>query len=105
MSDPVRLAVLGAGLIGKRHIHYILREREAALSAVVDPAPTSQKLAKEAGVKWFASFADMIAVDRPDGVVIATPNQIHVTNGLDAVAAGVPALIEKPIADDLTSAE
>jgi predicted dehydrogenase len=37
-------------------------------------------------------------------VIIATPNQIHVANGLEAVAAGVPALVEKPIADDIASA-
>ena len=29
----------------------------------------------------------------------ATPNQIHVASGLEAVAAGVPALVEKPIAE------
>ncbi|ASY66371.1 putative oxidoreductase (plasmid) [Sinorhizobium sojae CCBAU 05684] len=36
---------------------------------------------------------------------MATPNQAHVQNGLEAVEAGVPALIEKPIADDIISGE
>ncbi|ASY60400.1 putative oxidoreductase protein (plasmid) [Sinorhizobium sp. CCBAU 05631] len=105
MTQRVKLAVLGAGLIGKRHIQHVLAEPLAQLIAVVDPTPVGETIAKEAGVKWFTSFADMIAADRPDGIIVATPNQAHVQNGLEAVEAGVPALIEKPIADDIISGE
>ena len=44
------------------------------------------------------------AADKPEGVIVATPNQVHVENGLECVAAGVPVLVEKPIADDVASA-
>ena len=47
----------------------------------------------------------MMAAGRPDGVVIATPNQLHVANGLEAISAGIPALIEKPLADDIAAAQ
>ncbi|WP_028744914.1 Gfo/Idh/MocA family protein [Rhizobium mesoamericanum] len=105
MTQPVKLAVLGAGLIGKRHIQHVLTEPSAQLSAVVDPTPVGETIAKEAGVQWFTSFAQMIAADRPDGIIVATPNQAHVQNGLEAVEAGIPALIEKPIADNIISGE
>ncbi|CCM78453.1 putative Oxidoreductase [Rhizobium mesoamericanum STM3625] len=105
MTRPVKLAVLGAGLIGKRHIQHVLTEPSAQLSAVVDPTPVGETIAKEVGVKWFTSFAQMIAADRPDGIIVATPNQAHVQNGLEAVEAGIPALIEKPIADNIISGE
>jgi predicted dehydrogenase len=105
MDRKVRLAVLGAGLIGKRHIQHVLAEPQAELLAVVDPMPLGQQIAQESGVKWFPSFAAMIETDRPDGIIVATPNQVHVANGLEAVAAGVPALIEKPIADDIAAGE
>ncbi|WP_085028497.1 Gfo/Idh/MocA family protein [Ensifer aridi] len=105
MTQRVKLAVLGAGLVGKRHIQHVLAEPSAQLCAVVDPTPVGETIAKEAGVKWFTSFADMIAADRPDGIIVATPNQAHVQNGLEAVEAGVPALIEKPIADDIICGE
>ncbi|ACI56735.1 oxidoreductase domain protein [Rhizobium leguminosarum bv. trifolii WSM2304] len=105
MVDHVKLAVLGAGLIGKRHIRHVLEEPAADLVAVVDPTSVGQKIAEEAGVRWFPSFADMIAVQRPDGVIIATPNQVHVSNGMEAIEAGIPALIEKPVADDIADGE
>ena len=103
MSNPVTLAVLGAGAIGKRHIEHIRAEPEARLLAVVDPAPAAKDTAAEAGAPWFPSLGALIARMRPDGVVVATPNQLHVANGLEAVAAGIPALIEKPIADDVAA--
>ncbi|MEH7911911.1 Gfo/Idh/MocA family oxidoreductase [Rhizobium laguerreae] len=105
MEQKVRLAVLGAGLIGKRHIQHVLAEPQAELLAVVDPMPIGQQIAQESGAKWFPSFAAMIETDRPDGIIVATPNQVHVANGLEAVAAGMPALIEKPIADDIAAGE
>lgn len=72
---------------------------------MVDPTSVGENIAKEASVKWFPIFADMIAADQPEGIIVATPNQAHVQNGLEAVEAGVPALIEKPIADDIISGE
>lgn len=104
MTRKVKLAVLGAGLIGKRHIEHVRAAPEAELMAVVDPSPTGRALAEEIGVGWAPSFSALIATDRPDGIIIATPNQIHVANGLESVAAGIPALVEKPIADDVDSA-
>ena len=53
------------------------------------------------------SFADLeegLRSVKPDGVVIATPNQLHVPNGLAAVEAGVPMLLEKPVSGDVESA-
>jgi len=45
MSSPVRLSVMGAGLIGKRHIEHILLRAEAVLSSIVDPVPAARELA------------------------------------------------------------
>ncbi|SEE69264.1 Predicted dehydrogenase [Rhizobiales bacterium GAS191] len=101
---PMKLALMGAGLIGKRHAEHVATEPKARLSAIVDPSPVGRELAETLGTDWFASFAELAAVDRPDGVIIATPNQLHVQNGLEAVAAGVPAIVEKPIADDVAAA-
>jgi len=104
VSAPVRLSVMGAGVIGRRHVEHILARPEATLASVVDPTPAARELAESLGVRWFASFANIPADERPEGVVIATPNQMHVANGLQCVEAGVPALVEKPLADDIAGA-
>lgn len=105
MALPVKLAVIGAGMIGKRHAEIIAREPEASLVAVVDPTVAGQQVATHLGVRWFSSLADLLTVERPDGVIIATPNQMHVENGLEAVAEGLPSIIEKPIADSVADAQ
>jgi len=102
---PVRLAVMGAGLIGKNHIAQIAKRPESALAAIVDPMPTARSMAAAQGVAWYPSFSEMLGEMRPDGIIVATPNQLHVSNGLDCIAAGIPALIEKPLADEVAEAE
>lgn len=100
-----RIAVMGAGLIGRRHAAHVAAEPLAALHAIVDPADAAREHAAALGVPWHRDFASMLADGRPDGVIIATPNQLHVEHGLAAIAAGLPALIEKPLADDIAAAE
>jgi predicted dehydrogenase len=104
-SNPVRLAVMGAGLIGKSHIAHIAERPESVLAAIVDPMPAAREMAMVHGTAWYPSFSDMLAEMRPDGIIVATPNQLHVANGLDCIAAGIPTLIEKPLADDVEEAE
>ena len=95
----VRIAVAGAGLIGQRHIEEIHASSVAQLAAVVDPGPAAPEVAEKFGAPLHRSLAELFAKDRPDGVILATPNQLHVDGGLECVAAGVPVLVEKPIGD------
>ncbi len=77
---------------------------EAALHAIVDPTPAARDIAAACAVPWFADIGGMLAAGKPDAVIIATPNSLHVEHGLAAVAAGLPTLVEKPIADSVAGA-
>jgi predicted dehydrogenase len=99
--DKLRIAVAGAGLIGKRHIEMVRNSGKCILSAIVDPSPQAAGYAKELGVDIHPSLTECFAKDKPDGIVLATPNQMHVDQGLECIAAGVPAIIEKPVAHTL----
>lgn len=100
----VRIAVAGAGLIGRRHIEEIDAGADAELAAIVDPSAAADEVAAIHAVPRFATLAQLFAANRPDGVILATPNQLHVAGGLECVAAGVPVLVEKPIGDTVESA-
>ncbi len=97
----LRIAVAGAGAIGRRHIDLVMRGRACELTAIVDPAPGVSEIASKAGVPLFSSLTDLFARQQPDGVILATPNSLHLEHGLVCIAAGVPTLIEKPIADSV----
>lgn len=96
-----RIAVVGAGLIGLRHIEEIRNSASAELASVVDVSPKAAEVARSNGVALYASLAELFAKDRPDGAIVATPNQLHVAQGLECVAAGVPVLVEKPLGHTL----
>ncbi len=98
-----RVAVVGVGQIGRRHVDVITRSECAELCAIVDPM--AETYTAKQGVPWFATLPELLAKDAPDGLIIATPNDHHVKAGLQAVSAGIPALIEKPIADSAARAE
>lgn len=100
-----RIAVVGAGYIGRAHIDAARQSTTCSLSAIVDPVPASRQLAANLGVPLYATIEDLLAKDRPDGVVIATPNHLHVPHALQCIAAGLPMLLEKPIAPTVPEAE
>ncbi|MEY1556395.1 Gfo/Idh/MocA family protein [Yoonia sp. R2331] len=102
MAAP-KITVFGAGLIGRRHVEQATAQ--ARLAAIVDPTDAARTLAAEAGVPHFADPESYLAAERPDGIVIATPNHLHAAHALAAIAAGVPVLIEKPLADTRDNAD
>ncbi|MTH36532.1 gfo/Idh/MocA family oxidoreductase [Paracoccus limosus] len=104
MSRPVRLAVMGAGLIGKRHAMHVRASTDAELACVIDPTAAGEAVAREYGTVWARDLDEALPLGL-DGVIVATPNQIHMQNGLDCIAAGLPALVEKPLCDNVADAE
>jgi predicted dehydrogenase len=103
--NPVRIAVAGAGLIGHAHIKRAVANDSIELSAIVDPGPVGPGLAATYGVALYRSLEELFAADKPDGDILATPNQLHVEGALKCIAAGVPVLVEKPITDSVEGAE
>jgi predicted dehydrogenase len=100
----IRIAVIGAGVIGHRHIERVRSEPEAELAAIVDPAPAAEALARSLNVPWAHDLESLLRGGKPDAAIIATPNQLHVQGALACVDAGIPVLLEKPVADNLADA-
>ena len=105
VSSPLRLAVAGAGTIGLAHMGVIAQSQRCTLCAIVDPAPAAVAIAAAQGVPLYATLDALLAHDKPDGMVLATPNALHVPQALQCMAAGVPVLLEKPIATTVQEAQ
>ena len=103
--SKTRIAIAGAGLIGQAHMGVLQNSATCALAAIVDPSPAAVQTAARAGVRLYTSIDELLANDRPDGVVLATPNHLHVTQGLQCVAEKLPILLEKPIATTVAEGE
>ena len=102
--SKTRIAVAGAGTIGLAHMAVLRASASCELAAVVDPSPAAQTHADAAGVPLFKSLAELLAKARPDAVVLATPNPLHVPQGLECIEARLPMLLEKPIAPTVAEA-
>ena len=104
-SNPVRLAVAGAGAIGMAHIAVIRQSPHCVLSAIVDPSSAAVSVAAAHGVPIYTDLEALLTQDKPDGIILATPNALHVTQALQCMAAGVAILLEKPIATTVQEAQ
>lgn len=103
MTGPCRIAVAGAGLIGRKHLAALRQAEGVTPAAVIDPAPGAQDMAQGLGLPWFADLSHLPR-DMAEGVILATPNRLHVAGALACLGAGLPVLVEKPLADDLQGA-
>jgi len=107
----VRVLVAGAGTFGRNHLR-VYAELAAAgapveLVAVVDPDPAALARAAAAfGVRTFPSAAAALdAMGAPDAASICVPTRQHASVAEPLLVAGVPCLIEKPLAASIEEAD
>lgn len=99
-----RIALMGAGLIGREHANLLASHRTAELVAICDPSPAAAELAAEMSVPHWADYQAMLDGTEIDGAIIALPNRLHTPAALACMERGIPCLIEKPIADSVAAA-
>src|SRR5262249_51611762 len=98
----IRVAVLGAGRIGRIHAANVALNRSATLVAVGDPVVSAaESLAAQLGCESSTVSESLIARDEVDAIVIGTPSDTHVALMLLAARAGKAVLCEKPLDNDL----
>lgn len=98
----LRVAVIGAGSMGRNHARVYSELPDAELAAVVD---VDEKIATGVADRYraraYREFREMLAVEKPQAVSIAVPTALHAEVALAAMQAGAHVLIEKPIAATL----
>ena len=104
-TQNLRVAVVGAGMMGADHVRRITAKiSNADVVAVVEPdeARAAAAAALAPGAVTAASFEDALAQTEIDGVIIATPGFLHEPILVTALERGLTVLCEKPLT---TSAE
>ena len=100
MTDPmvpVKVGVIGIGIMGWHHARVLSLLKDAQLVAVADPDPERGQLATEQfGCDWFPDYHSLLG--EVEAVCIAVPTLLHHKVGQTCLEAGLHVLIEKPIA-------
>lgn len=93
----MRALVLGLGSIGMRHARNL---RTLGVTSIVGMDPTPDRRARFEGEGLGAAVADLEAglAAAPGLAVVASPNVFHMPQAVACARAGVPMLIEKPLA-------
>ena len=95
-----KIAVIGAGAIGRTHLETLRRTKAGLeLSAIVDPNPEAAKLADLYSAAWFSDIDQMLDIQDIDAAIVASPNELHVPQAKLLMEAGKPLLLEKPVAN------
>jgi predicted dehydrogenase len=106
LSNPVKVAVLGTGSLGKEHVRVyseLAAARQVELVGIYDRvAETSRKLAEKFRVRAFDSVAQAVASS--DALSIVTPTQTHFDLAQLVLQAGKHVLVEKPMTDNAAEA-
>ncbi|MBI1778488.1 MAG: Gfo/Idh/MocA family oxidoreductase [Proteobacteria bacterium] len=101
-----RIAVIGAGLMGRRHGHAYRSIPGVELIGFVDHDPAAQAEVRQIfGLPCHSHWDELFAADGLDAVSICLPDDQHLPASLAALERGLAVLLEKPLATDVREAE
>ena len=104
MSKPIRIAVVGTGVMGTNHVRVLKRLAGADLAAVVDADLERARAAAGSPDVQACTSVDELA-DDIDAAVVAVPTGAHVATALALIERGIHVLVEKPLAPTVAEAE
>jgi len=106
MSDDLRIAVLGVGMMGAFHVDALSKRVRGARVSVVNDflADKAAEVAESIGAR--AETDPLAAINDPDvdAVLIASPGNAHAEQLNACLERGIPVLCEKPLTTDIASA-
>ena len=95
----IRVAVIGAGAMGRNHIRLYSELPDVELVGIADTrVATAEGLCRRFGGRAYADIEHLLDAEQPQAVTIAVPTVAHLEVGLQALQRGIHVLIEKPLA-------
>ncbi|APO55790.1 Gfo/Idh/MocA family oxidoreductase [Bradyrhizobium diazoefficiens] len=99
----ITIGVIGAGLIGRKHLAKLAGRGDYDLVGIAD-VNSDRVAADYPGTPVFADYRKLLDEARPEAVIIASPNQLHAEQGIACARRGIHILIEKPVTDTVETA-
>ena len=100
----MKVGVIGTGHLGQHHVRVYHELAECELVGIAD---INEQIVSDMGKKYdvpaYTDYHELL--DKVDAVSVATPTSTHGAITLDAIAKGCHVLVEKPISDNLESAD
>jgi myo-inositol 2-dehydrogenase/D-chiro-inositol 1-dehydrogenase len=104
MRMSVAVGVIGTGVMGSEHARLVRCETPGAHLAGVFDADAARAHAAAAGAAVFSDPRSLIASDRIEAVIVASPDATHAELVMACLEAGKPVLCEKPLASSAAEA-
>lgn len=103
----LNLAVVGLGAFGQKHLDALTQIPDATIKYV---AHSKQNVADEIAEKYgaergFDNYTELLKQPDLDGVLLATPTQMHHDQTIEALRAGKHVMVEIPMADNLAGVQ
>lgn len=104
MTDPVRVGLVGVGIIAETHLAVLAERDDVFLEFTADPRPVAPVDFRGARPPHYGSLAEALDAHRPDLVVLAVPTETHADLVVLALLrSSARVLVEKPLVHDLAS--
>jgi predicted dehydrogenase len=105
-AGPLRIGLIGAGMIGTFRARALGAVKDARLSAVADADPDrARRLAHRANATVYDNGGALASAPDIDAVILSTPPALHEPLGLACLRAGKHLLVEKPLAVSVEACE
>lgn len=107
MAPPLRVALLGCGALAEilaERVYPMVRDEIQVVAAVDVVEARARLLAARLGARPFASLEEACAQAEPEAVDVRLPHHLHLDGARMAAEAGLPFLVEKPMAVTLAEA-
>ena len=102
--SPLRLAIIGAGHLGRIHARLATDLSDADLVAVCDPSEAARnEVAAANDTTPVADYRDIIP--QIDAAIVAAPTSLHCHIGSELASRGIHCFIEKPLAPSVEEAD
>ena len=107
MTQPIKVALAGAGAFGIKHLDGIKNiDGVEVVSLIGRRREPTQEVADKYGIPHVATdLAESLALPEVDAVILCTPTQMHAEQSIQCLQAGKHVQVEIPLCDNLADGQ